>query len=80
MDPVVWALDDQRLRNYLVPRDCPRVTYQRRRKALGFSRGDRSRCRPRDEIAPCSMQPSRLPMPHDTWRSVASIADPLHRI
>jgi len=25
--PVVWAIDAQRLRNYLVPRDCPRVTY-----------------------------------------------------
>ena len=26
-DPVVWAVDDERLRNYLLPRDCPRVTY-----------------------------------------------------
>ena len=26
-DPVVWAIDDARLRNYLMPRDCPRVTY-----------------------------------------------------
>ncbi len=25
--PVVWAIDDERLRNYLLPRDCPRVTY-----------------------------------------------------
>jgi hypothetical protein len=25
--PVVWAIDDARLRNYLLPRDCPRVTY-----------------------------------------------------
>jgi hypothetical protein len=25
--PVVWAIDAGRLRNYLVPRDCPRVTY-----------------------------------------------------
>lgn len=24
---VVWAIDDARLRNYLVPRECPRVTY-----------------------------------------------------
>jgi len=24
---VVWAIDDERLRNYLVPRECPRVTY-----------------------------------------------------
>ena len=23
----VWAIDDERLRNYLVPRECPRVTY-----------------------------------------------------
>ena len=26
-DPVVWAVDAARLRNYLVPRDCPRVAY-----------------------------------------------------
>ena len=26
-EPVVWAIDTDRLRNYLVPRDCPRVTY-----------------------------------------------------
>jgi Family of unknown function (DUF6886) len=26
-DPVVWAIDDERLRNYLLPRDCPRITY-----------------------------------------------------
>ena len=26
-EPVVWAVDGERLRNYLVPRDCPRVTY-----------------------------------------------------
>ena len=26
-DPVVWGIDAERLRNYLVPRDCPRVTY-----------------------------------------------------
>ena len=26
-EPVVWAIDEERLRNYLVPRDCPRVTY-----------------------------------------------------
>jgi hypothetical protein len=25
--PVVWAVDEERLRNYLLPRDCPRVTY-----------------------------------------------------
>jgi hypothetical protein len=26
-EPAVWALDALHLRNYLVPRDCPRVTY-----------------------------------------------------
>ena len=26
-DPSVWAIDAGRLRNYLVPRECPRVTY-----------------------------------------------------
>jgi len=26
-DPVVWAIDEARRRNYLMPRDCPRVTY-----------------------------------------------------
>jgi hypothetical protein len=25
--PVIWAVDADRLRNYLLPRDCPRVTY-----------------------------------------------------
>jgi hypothetical protein len=29
-EPVVWAIDADRLRNYLVPRDCPRVTYYAR--------------------------------------------------
>ena len=27
LDPVVWAIDEARLRNYLMPRNCPRVTY-----------------------------------------------------
>jgi hypothetical protein len=26
-EPVVWAIDPNRLYNYLVPRDCPRVTF-----------------------------------------------------
>lgn len=26
-EPVVWAVDAARLRNYLLPRECPRVTY-----------------------------------------------------
>ena len=26
-EPVVWAVDGARLRNYLVPRECPRVTF-----------------------------------------------------
>jgi hypothetical protein len=26
-DPVVWAISADRMCNYLVPRDCPRVTY-----------------------------------------------------
>lgn len=25
--PIVWAVDDARLHTFLVPRDCPRVTY-----------------------------------------------------
>ncbi len=25
--PVVWAIDEEHLRNYLLPRECPRVTY-----------------------------------------------------
>lgn len=25
--PLVWAIDDERLPNFLTPRDCPRVTY-----------------------------------------------------
>ncbi|HLG58181.1 MAG TPA: hypothetical protein VI485_22740 [Vicinamibacterales bacterium] len=31
---VVWAIDGERLRNYLVPRDCPRVTYYAGRETL----------------------------------------------
>jgi uncharacterized protein DUF6886 len=26
-EPVVWAIEESRLCNYLLPRDCPRVTY-----------------------------------------------------
>ena len=26
-EPLVWAIDEERLHNYLVPRDCPRVTF-----------------------------------------------------
>jgi uncharacterized protein DUF6886 len=26
-DPVVWSIDGDRLRNYLLPRECPRVTF-----------------------------------------------------
>jgi hypothetical protein len=26
-EALVWAIDDARLRNYLMPRDCPRVTF-----------------------------------------------------
>lgn len=26
-EPVVWAIDAERLHNYLLPRDCPRVTF-----------------------------------------------------
>ena len=26
-EPVVWAIDAARLRNYLLPRECPRVTF-----------------------------------------------------
>jgi hypothetical protein len=26
-EPVVWAIGDEHLRNYLVPRECPRVTF-----------------------------------------------------
>lgn len=28
--PVVWAVDQARLANYLLPRDCPRVAFHRR--------------------------------------------------
>jgi uncharacterized protein DUF6886 len=27
MGPVVWAIEERRVCNYLVPRECPRVTY-----------------------------------------------------
>jgi len=27
VEPIVWAIDEERLHNYLLPRDCPRVTF-----------------------------------------------------
>src|SRR5262252_7907522 len=39
-EPVVWAIDDERLRNYLTPRDCPRVTFY---SGLETTAGDRQR-------------------------------------
>jgi hypothetical protein len=27
VEPVVWTIEADRLHNYLVPRECPRVTY-----------------------------------------------------
>jgi hypothetical protein len=39
-DPLVWAIDGDHLRNYLVPRECPRVTFYAGRRT---SRADRER-------------------------------------
>jgi uncharacterized protein DUF6886 len=39
-DPLVWAIDADHLRNYLVPRDCPRVTYS---AGPGTTAADRER-------------------------------------
>jgi hypothetical protein len=39
-EPLVWAIDDGHLRNYLVPRDCPRVTYS---AGPGTTAADRER-------------------------------------
>ena len=38
--PVVWAVDESHLANYLVPRDCPRVAF---RRAVTTSPQDRDR-------------------------------------
>lgn len=27
VEPVVWAIDEEHVHNYLLPRDCPRVTF-----------------------------------------------------
>src|SRR5688500_9115210 len=32
---VVWAIDAEHLHNYLLPRDCPRVTFYARRDRAG---------------------------------------------
>jgi len=40
LDPVVWAIDEEHLANYLLPRDCPRVTF-----AAGPSTSDKDRLR-----------------------------------
>ena len=42
IEPVVWAIDASRLRSYLLPRDCPRVTV-----TGGSSDRDSRRCRRR---------------------------------
>ena len=39
-EPLVWAIDDARLRNYLMPRECPRVTFYAGPRT---SAGDRER-------------------------------------
>lgn len=39
-DQIVWAVDDAKLRNYLLPRDCPRVTFFANEKT---SESDRER-------------------------------------
>jgi hypothetical protein len=36
---VVWAIDTDRLRNYLLPRDCPRVTYYAGRETVAADVG-----------------------------------------
>ncbi|WP_337588357.1 DUF6886 family protein [Paenibacillus gorillae] len=40
MSPVVWALDEAHLVNYLFPRECPRVIYA---LSDGVSDGDQER-------------------------------------
>lgn len=37
-DPVVWSIDADHLRNYLVPRDCPRVTFYAGRQTTAADR------------------------------------------
>lgn len=32
-EPVVWAISDQRIANYLLPRDCPRVCFRAGRES-----------------------------------------------
>lgn len=32
--PVVWAINEARLHNYLLPRDCPRITYYAGRETI----------------------------------------------
>lgn len=34
-EPVVWAISDQRIANYLLPRDCPRVCFRAGAESLG---------------------------------------------
>ena len=40
LGPIVWAIDDRHLSNYLLPRDCPRVTFAAKAET---SRADRCR-------------------------------------
>lgn len=34
-EPVVWAISDQRIANYLLPRDCPRVCFRAGPESVG---------------------------------------------
>jgi hypothetical protein len=38
LGPVVWAIDEEHLPNYLLPRDCPRITF-----AAGLRTSERDR-------------------------------------
>jgi hypothetical protein len=40
-ESVVWAIDAERLRNYLLPRECPRVTFHAGRQTTA---ADRAHC------------------------------------
>jgi len=40
LPPVVWAMNDKHLINYLFPRECPRIIYS---DSLGVSKADRER-------------------------------------
>lgn len=63
LGPVVWAVDEPHLPNYLLPRDCPRITFE---ATNGTSAADRERFGARES--------GRVVIIETTWLPVVNSA------